>query len=142
MSYTAADFKAAQFATHEEGHVAMRLRSRAVSAEPGEGVWQREEGGMCQDHDMPGLGYMPAPNLADALIEQQQTMQDSLDEAIREVRTAARCEALQDAQQIIAGDQMVDEARGRDVDRVSVGRTIRELDVEIRESASGIKGAS
>ena len=32
---------------------------------------------------------------------------------------------------------MVDEARGRDGDRISVGQTIRELDAEIREHENG-----
>lgn len=62
------------------------------------------------------------------------------DRFIAKVKTEARCEAFQDAQQIIAGDQMVDEARGRDADRVSVGYAIRELDVEIRESVLRIEG--
>lgn len=62
------------------------------------------------------------------------------DRMIANVKTEARCEAFQDAQQIIAGDQMVDEARGRDADRVSVGYAIRELDVEIRESVLRIEG--
>lgn len=48
------------------------------------------------------------------------------------IRAQARREAFMDAQQIVAGDQMVDEARGRDGDRISVDRAIRELDAEIR----------
>lgn len=101
MTYTTADFRRAQFAIHEEGHVAMRLLTRAVNAEPDEGMWQREYGGMCQDHDMPGFGYMPVPNLADALIAQQQTMQASLDEAIREVSERVWGEAQQDLHDVI-----------------------------------------
>lgn len=85
MTYTTADFRNAQFATHENGHVAMRIQFQALGAAPADGVWQRSEGGMCGDEDMPGLGYMPVPNLADALIAQQQTMQASLDEAAREL---------------------------------------------------------
>lgn len=51
-----------------------------------------------------------------------------------ELRRAARTEALQDAQQIIAGDAWVDEVRERHADRASVGTLIREFDMEIRQT--------
>jgi Cdc6-like AAA superfamily ATPase len=54
--------------------------------------------------------------------------------ALDGLRRAARTEALQDAQQIVAGDAWVDEARERHADRVSVGALIREFDMEIRET--------
>lgn len=57
--YTATDFANAEFAKHPDGHVAMRMLSHAVNAPDNDGTWQREQGGMCQDTDMPSLGYIP-----------------------------------------------------------------------------------
>lgn len=51
--YTTSDFECTRFATHPDGHVAMRLESGP------HGCWQRSQGGMCRDEDMPGFGYVP-----------------------------------------------------------------------------------
>lgn len=77
--YGTADFKRAQFAYHEDGRIGMRSGRWPVDP------WEGSDGIHRSDTGMNKEGFRPLPNLADALIAQQQTMQASLDEAIREV---------------------------------------------------------
>lgn len=65
---------------------------------------------------------------------------DELEAQIERVRLEAKAEAFMDAQQIIAGEDPIDEMRYHDGSKVSIGYTIREIDAEIRELALGGDG--
>ena len=62
-----------------------------------------------------------------------QAMFEEWDSWLNRIRAEAKKEAYMDAQQIIAGDQMIDEARERKGDMTSIAGAIKEIDAEMRE---------
>lgn len=79
------------------------------------------------------VGFVPVTSIGMRFSDQEA---EKFDRWLARHDAQVKADALQDVQQMVAGEEWVDEARYRTRDLVSVSSLIEELDEEIRQTMS------